>query len=60
MPPAIRWKAKSFMGLARRFEYERLRELVEYWTDLSEQTMTIGLDKKVAAELFLIQALTNR
>ena len=60
MPPAIRWKAKSFMGLARRFEYDRLRELVEYWTDLSYQTMTIGLDKKVAAELFLIQALTNR
>ncbi len=59
MPPAIRWKAKSFMGIARRFEYEKLHDLVEYWMDLSEQTMTIGLDKQVACELFLIQALTN-
>ena len=59
MPPAIRWKAKSFMGLARRFDYQKLHDLVEYWTELSEQTMTIGLDKQVACELFLIQALTN-
>lgn len=59
MPPAIRWKAKSFMGIARRFEYEKLHDLVEYWMNLSEQTMTIGLDKQVACELFLIKALTN-
>ena len=60
MPAKIRWKAKSFMALARRFEYERLRELVNYWTELSFQTMTSGMDKQVATELFLIQALTNR
>ena len=59
MPPAIRWKAKSFMGIARRFEYDKLYELVNYWMELSEQTMTIGLNKQVACELFLIQALTN-
>ncbi len=60
MHPKLRWKAGDFMRIARRFEYGRLQDLVEYWTDLSEQTMTIGLDKQVATELFLIQALTKR
>ena len=60
IPSQLRWKTGDFIRIARRFEYGRLQELVEYWTDLSEQTMTIGLDKQVATELFLIQALTKR
>ncbi|MEE3468658.1 MAG: DNA polymerase III subunit delta [Eubacterium sp.] len=60
MPANLRWKANDFMRIARRIEYDKLQDLVEYWTDLSEQTMTIGLNKQVATELFLIQALTKR
>ncbi len=60
MPDAIRWKARSFMNMARRFSYEKLENLVNYWAELDEQVKTIGLDRQVATELFLIQALTNR
>ena len=59
MPDAIRWKASSFMRIARRFEYEKLEKLVNYWAELDEQVKTIGLNRQVATELFLIQALTN-
>ena len=59
MPDAIRWKVRSFMNMAKSFEYNRLEKLVKYWAELDEQVKTTGLDRQVATELFLIQALTN-
>ena len=59
MPDAIRWKAGSFMRTASRFEYEKLEKLVNYWALLDEQVKTIGLNRQVATELFLISALTK-
>ncbi|MBR6228406.1 MAG: DNA polymerase III subunit delta [Eubacterium sp.] len=59
MPDAIRWKAGSFMKTAAKFRYEKLENLVNYWAELDEQVKTIGLNRQVATELFLIQALTN-
>ena len=59
MPPAVRWKARSYMRMAGSFEYSQLEKLVIYMAELDEQVKTEGLSRQVAAELFLIQALTK-
>lgn len=59
MPPVLRWKARSFMKMAGGFSYSFLKNLVIYLAELDEQVKTEGLSRQVAAELFLIKALTK-
>ncbi len=59
MPPAVRWKARSYMKMAGSFTYPGLEKLVIYLAELDEQVKTEGLARQVAAELFLIKALTK-
>ncbi|MBR1873447.1 MAG: DNA polymerase III subunit delta [Eubacterium sp.] len=59
IPDRISWKINSFMNTAKKFSHDRLRFLVEYSLELDEQVKTMGMNRQVATELFLIQALTK-
>ncbi|MBO4395042.1 MAG: DNA polymerase III subunit delta [Eubacterium sp.] len=56
---APEWKIPNLLRMSRRFDLNRLKKMVSYWAELDESVKTTGTDRMVAAELFLIQALTN-